>query len=159
MRRHLYYYTLVDGPPDAAAATLQGDPARWLPAPAVPLGDDTVRFGVDLSADGAVPHALARHRVIVEIGPPVTSDGRVLRSVMWRSATAPGLFPVFDGDLELAPLWGEGCQLSLMGTYRPPLSVAGRAGDVLLGHRIAEACVRRFVLDAAQRVPGATLRV
>jgi hypothetical protein len=39
-----------------------------------------------------------------------------------------------------------------MGSYRPPLSVVGEVGDKLIGHRVAEACVRRFVLDVAERL-------
>ena len=154
MRRHLYYYTLVETPPDAAYHVLQDDPDRWLPAPATGTPDG---WEVDLLAEGALPRPLAQHRVIVEVGPATGAPERLLRSVRWRSATAPGLFPVFDGDVELAPLSGGDCQLSLMGTYRPPLSVAGGAGDALLGHHVAEACVRRFVLDAAQRMSGVTL--
>lgn len=154
MRRHLYYYTLVEASPAGAYDSLQADPARWLPEPATAAGD---AWAVDLHAEGALPRPLSHHRVLVEIGPTVGESERLLRSVRWRSATAPGLFPVFDGDLELVALSGGDCQLSLMGTYRPPLSVAGGAGDALLGHHVAEACVRRFVLDAANRMAGVTL--
>ena len=154
MRRHLYFYTLVESPPAADCQMLHDDPARWLPSPATQTKQG---WEVDLHAEGALPRALARHRVIVDVGPAVGEPGRHLRSLRWRSATAPGLFPVFDGDLELVALSGGDCQLSLMGTYRPPLSVAGGAGDALLGHHVAEACVRRFVLDAAHRMAGVTL--
>lgn len=154
MRRHLYYYTLLEARPPAAYHAVQDDPAHWLPDPATPVDD---AWEVDLLAEGALPRGLANHRVIVEVGPAVGEPNRLLRSIRWRSAAAPGLFPVFDGDLELAALSGGNCQLSLMGTYRPPLSVAGGAGDALLGHHVAEACVRRFVLDAAHRMSGVTL--
>lgn len=154
MRRHVYYYTHVDTPQDAVARTVCDDPALWLPAPAR-VHDDA--WEVDLHADGALPRALADHRVRVTVGAAASGGGRALRAITWRSVTAPGLFPVFDGDLEVADLWGEGCQLSLMGTYRPPLSVAGAAGDAVLGHRVAEACIRRFVLDVAGKTAGVTL--
>ena len=154
MRRHLYFYTLVESPPEAACRLLRDDPALWLPAPAMPTQDG---WAVELHAEGALPRSLARHSVIADVGPAVGQTDRLLRSIRWRSASAPGLFPVFDGDLELVALSGGDCQLSLMGTYRPPLSVAGGAGDALLGHHVAEACVRRFVLDAAHRMAGVTL--
>ena len=154
MRRHLYYYTHVDAGPAAGSRTLGSDPALWLPAPAeAVIGGWTV----DLIAAGALPRAVARHRVVVDVGPPLRTGQRLLRTITWRSATAPGLFPVFDGDLELIGLQGELSQLSLIGTYRPPLSVAGGAGDALLGHSVAEACIRRFVLDAAERMVAVTL--
>ena len=154
MRRHLYYYTLVDTPPAAAFPAVSDNPAHWLPAPATAVEGG---WEVDLLAEGALPRPLAQHRVIVEVGPAVGESERLLRSIRWRSATAPGLFPVFNGDIELAALSGGNCQLSLMGTYRPPLSVAGGAGDALLGHHVAEASIRRFVLDAAHRMAGVTL--
>ena len=154
MRRHVYFYTLIDRDLPAASAVFTDDPTLWLPAPALPVEDG---YAVDLSAQGVVPRALAQHRVTVTLGPATEEAGRVLRPVTWRSATAPGIFPVLDGDLELVGLGGGGCHLSLMGTYRPPLSVAGTAADALLGHHVAEACVRRFVLDAANRMGAVTL--
>ena len=155
MRRHLYYYTHVEADLAAASDMLSGDPARWLPAPAETTAGG---WSVDLVATGALPRPVARHRAVVDVGPPVMTDNRMLRTITWRSATAPGVFPVFDGDLELIGLQGDLSQLSLIGTYRPPLSVAGSAADTLLGHNVAEACIRRFVLDMAERMVGVTLR-
>jgi hypothetical protein len=152
MRRHLYYYTMVDTDFENASALFGADPVRWLPLPADPTGNG---YLVELLAEGALPGPLARHDVGVEVGPSSIDGERVLRSIMWRSASAAGLFPVFDGDMELISLQTGVCQLSLMGTYRPPLSVAGSAADALLGHHVAEACVRRFVLDSAERMAAA----
>lgn len=154
MRRHLYFYTLVDAVLASAAATFAGEGACWLPAPAEAVAGG---FLVDVSAEGALPRPVARHRVVATVGAPLEESDRLLRSITWRSATAPGIFPVFDGDLELRGLQGGGCHLSLMGTYRPPLSVAGAAGDAVLGHHVAEACIRRFVLDTADRLAAVTL--
>lgn len=65
---------------------------------------------------------------------------------------APVTRPVLDCDLELTGLGERSCQLALVGTYRPPLSVVGAAADRLVGHRIAEAVVRTFVLAVADRL-------
>jgi hypothetical protein len=78
-------------------------------------------------------------------------------SISWRSALAERLLPALEAELVLAPLEGHGCQLSLLGSYRPPLSVVGAAGDRLVGQRVAEACVRRFVLAVADRLDAARL--
>jgi hypothetical protein len=43
-------------------------------------------------------------------------------------------------------------QLDLHGRYRPPLGVVGNALDALVGHRIAEASVLRFVQGVATRL-------
>ena len=155
MRRHVYYYTYVDLAPEVAIPLLRGEPSMWLPAPAEPQWPGA--WHVDLCAEGALPRSIADHRVVVELADVVGDEDRLLRPLTWRSATAPGIFPVFEGDLELVALSGGMCQLSLMGTYRPPLSVAGTAGDALLGHHVAEACVRRFVLDTAERMTAVTL--
>ncbi len=163
MPRHVYYYELLATPFGEAATALAGDPRHWLPEPAEPSGEAWL---VDLRADGALPGSLARRRGIVRVGPvperslPIddgqaTTNGQgagLLRPVRWEAADVSEVFPVLSADLELAALQGGGCQLSLMGTYRPPLSVVGEATDRLLGHRVAEATVRRFVLDVAARL-------
>ena len=154
MRRHLYFYTLI--PPSVQAAVFGVDPAAWLPTPATRTKEGYLS---ELNAEGALPRPLARHRVIVDLGAATENAGRSARTLSWRSATAPGLFPVFDGDLELTSLPGGDRQLSVMGTYRPPLAVAGAAGDALVGHAVAEACIRRFVLDVADRMEGVSLAV
>lgn len=171
MRRHVAYYTHLFGEAaDEVEARFRGDPAVWLPAPGR-LTDDG--WLVDLCAEGVLLAPLARHRAELLVSPPAISErgerrdagagtsgsgGRVVvRAVSWHSTQADRLFPVFAGELELAPLPVSGHQLSLAGVYRPPLSVVGAAADQVLGHRVAEACVRRFVLDVGDRLAAVTL--
>jgi hypothetical protein len=154
VRRHLYYYTHVDQPFEETAGRLAGDPESWLPAPATPLDGG---YEVNLHADGALPAPVAQRAVLLTLGPPTRHDFGVLTPLSWRATTADRLFPVLSGDLELVPLSGWACQLSLMATYRPPMSVVGDAGDRLMGHRVAEACVRAFILEVADRLAGVTL--
>ncbi len=156
MQRHVYYFTHLDLPTAAAAALLSGDPSGWLPAPAEPTAGG---WRVTLDADGALPATLARRDAIVTIGGPQPTVGEgLLRTLTWRAASADRWFPVLEAELELAPLHGGRSRLAFTGTYRPPLSVVGGIGETVLGHRVAEACVRRFVLDASQRL-GTTLAV
>ena len=154
MRSIVYYYTHVPAAFEQVATPLSGDPGTWLPAPAEasPSG-----WLVTLHADGAVPQPLADHPAHVRVGPTSGNAATLRRRVTWRSAVTGLLVPTLEADLELAPLNGYGCQLSLMGSYPPPLSVAGAVGDRLLGHRVAEACVRRFVLGLAERLEATTL--
>jgi hypothetical protein len=155
MRRHIYYYThLLDGNFELLEERFRGDPAAWLPAPAALCVEGWL---VDLHADGVLLPPLALQRAELQVSLPSTSGNAVVRSVSWHASRADRLFPVFAGDLELAPLPVSGWQLSLLGTYRPPLSVVGGTADRMLGHRVAEACVRRFVLDVADRLAPATL--
>jgi hypothetical protein len=155
VRRHVYYYThLLDGPTEVFEQRFRDDPTTWLPQPAELSADGWL---IDLHADGVLVPPLALQQAEVQLSPPSLSAGVLMRAVSWHATRADRLFPVFTGDLELAPLPVQGWQLSLVGTYRPPLSVVGGAADRVLGHRVAEACVRRFVLDVADRLTPATL--
>jgi hypothetical protein len=149
MGSHVYFYTHLDNPFDAAAAAIAGSPAEWLPYPAAPAGDE---WQVDLVAEGALPAPVARRRVVVRAEDPVGDETLLLRRITWRAEHADHLFPVLVADLELVPLAGAGCHLSFLGSYRAPLAAVGEVGDRLIGHRIAEACVRRFLLDVADRL-------
>lgn len=153
MRRHVYFYTYLSQPADVVSRLFAGDPGAWLPPPAEP---DDEGWRVVLHADGALPDAVAAREAWVTVGAVTPSGEGLLRRVQWRARTAERLFPVLEADLEVTPLEGRGSQLSLLGTYRPPLSVVGDAGDRMLGHRVAEASVRRFVLDIDARVAEAT---
>lgn len=157
MRRHVYFYTHLEPAYAEVARVLAGEPAQWLPQPAELTADG---WRVRLLADGALPPATVAHDAIVRLGDADEDErGGLLRAISWQSASVERLVPTLDGDLELVSLEGYGCQLSLMGSYRPPLSVIGEAGDRLFGHRVAEACVRRLVLDVAERLHAATLPV
>lgn len=151
-RRHLSWFTYLDAPAAEAIRLFDADPSVWLPAAAEACHDG---WRVQLDATGALPAALGRRDAIVRVGPTSAGADGARRGLTWRAVTLDRLFPVLDADLELVKLHGGGCQLTLMGTYRPPLSVVGGIAEGLLGHRVAEACVRRFVLDIADRLTAA----
>jgi hypothetical protein len=155
MRRHVYYYTyLLDGSSEQVEHIFRGDPGAWLPPPAELSAEGWL---VDLHADGVLVAPLALQHAEVQVGPPCATRGGLVRAMSWHATRADRLFPVFTGDLELTPLPITGWQVAMVGTYRPPLSVVGGAADRALGHRVAEACVRRFALDVADRLLPATL--
>lgn len=156
MRRHVYFYTHVDRPYLEAVGVLSGDPGVWLPEPAVGVPEG---FGVVLDAGATPLGGFARRDAVARIGSPSPApDGRsMMRGIGWRAVELDELFPVFEGDLELAALSVEVCQLSCMGSYRPPLSVVGAVGDRVGGHRVAEAVVRNFVLACAERLVRAAV--
>lgn len=158
MRRHLYFYSYLDRPYLEAAGILAGDPSSWLPGPATTDGDG---FGVILDAGTTLLNGFGRREAVARVSPasPAADHRSMLRGVSWKAADHDGLFPVFEGDLELSALSSEVCQLSMIGSYRPPLSVVGAVGDRMLGHRIAEAVVRNFVLATADRLMGANVPV
>ena len=62
----------------------------------------------------------------------------------------PRLFPLMKADLFIYPITATETQLDFKGLYEPPLGILGKAINALVGHRIAEACVHRFVSDTAE---------
>lgn len=75
-------------------------------------------------------------------------EARVI-PIVWKATGLTGMFPVLDGDLELAPLGPGRCRLTLAATYHPPFGELGRALDRALLHRVAQSTVRSFVTRLA----------
>jgi hypothetical protein len=67
----------------------------------------------------------------------------------WEAARSPRFFPLMKGELSAYALSGTETQLDFEGHYEPPMGVVGSAMDAVMGHRIAEASVHRFVSDIA----------
>jgi hypothetical protein len=70
--------------------------------------------------------------------------------VSWEAARNPQFFPLMSSVLTIYPLTGTETQLDFLGRYDPPLGVVGDAMDALVGRRIAEASVHRFIGDVAR---------
>ncbi|MHB8527329.1 MAG: hypothetical protein ACYDD2_14400 [Candidatus Acidiferrales bacterium] len=67
----------------------------------------------------------------------------------WEAATLPRLFPLMKAELSIYPLTSTETQLDFLGFYEPPLGAVGKAMNAIVGHRIAEASVHRFINDVA----------
>lgn len=68
----------------------------------------------------------------------------------WRAVTLPSLFPLMKAKLSIYPLTRTETQLDFSGFYEPPLGAVGKAVNAIVGHRIAEVSVHRFVSDVAE---------
>jgi hypothetical protein len=77
---------------------------------------------------------------------------RTVLTLEWEAAKSPRLFPFMQAELAIYPLTATETQLDLDGEYEPPLGPLGKALDKLMGHRIAEACVKRFLEDVADHL-------
>jgi len=66
----------------------------------------------------------------------------------WQPSSFQALFPVLNGDIELAPIDG-GCRLTLSASYVPPLGEFGSHLDRALLHRVAQSTVRSFLSQVA----------
>jgi hypothetical protein len=69
--------------------------------------------------------------------------------VEWEAATMPRFFPLMKGIISLYPLTSTETQLDFSGIYQPPFGTVGKTMNAIVGHRIAEASVDRFVSDVA----------
>jgi hypothetical protein len=68
----------------------------------------------------------------------------------WEAARMPRLFPLMKADLSIYPITATETQLDFNGLYEPPLGSLGKAVNAMVGHRIAEVSVHRFVSDVAR---------
>jgi hypothetical protein len=68
----------------------------------------------------------------------------------WEAARMPRLFPLMKADLSVYPITATETQLDFNGLYDPPLGPLGKVVNAMVGHRIAEVSVHRFVSDVAE---------
>ena len=67
----------------------------------------------------------------------------------WEAATMPLLFPLMKAELSIYPLTATETQLDFSGIYEPPFGAVGKVMNAVVGHRIAEVSVHRFINDVA----------
>lgn len=123
---------------------LSGQVGEWLAPIAIEAasqdGGPKVRVGA-----GAMLSKVVR----VEFGEPRTHDSTVVVPMFWEATGPTRLFPHLDADLELSSLGPGESRLGLSGRYRIPLGVVGSAVNKALLHRVAEATMRRFLVQLA----------
>ncbi len=82
-----------------------------------------------------------------------TDLSRITRMPLeWHAAASTGVFPALKAELSVYPLSATETQVELRGHYDPPMGVLGAALDAVVGHRIAEASVHRFVHSVVERL-------
>ena len=143
------YFIELPLPTDRVEQMMCESPASWIPG----LADEANARGERLLAEVGLGDRLRlTRRVVVELREPIRFPSRTVVPLRWRPATAGGLLPALDADIEVAPLAPESTQLSMSARYLPPWGALGSAVDRALLHRGAEATVKDFL----DRV-GATL--
>lgn len=155
MARHeIRTYDYVNRPYAAVRAALTEDPAA--------VFSDATRAAADRawSVAGELHVKIAGLDVSTEVfftigtvteeasGPLGGSTTRI--PVSWEAAAHPAWFPLMDGVLAVYPLTSTETQLDFLGRYEPPLGLVGGAVDAVVGHRIAEASVHRFIGNVAR---------
>lgn len=100
--------------------------------------------GIGVTTDIHISVNSAEEKLVDLAAIPVTR-----LQIEWESATAPRMFPLMRGELAVYPLTSTETQLDFFGTYEPPFGAVGKTVNAIIGHRIAEASVHRFVSDVA----------
>ncbi len=85
----------------------------------------------------------------------VDHDGAFTLPIWWEAEAHPGIFPTFDGGLEVRRAGPGRAEVHLAGSYLPPLGPAGRFADQLLGHRVVCDSVERFLAEITGRLGAA----
>jgi hypothetical protein len=100
--------------------------------------------GVGVEAEIAISVKSIEEKISDAMSTPATR-----MQLEWESATMPHLFPLMKAEISIYPLTATETQLDFLGVYEPPMGALGKAMNALVGHRIAEASVHRFVTDVA----------
>jgi hypothetical protein len=101
--------------------------------------------GVGIKADIRISVKSVEEKIPDTMSTPIT---RLL--LEWEAATRPGLFPLMKAELSIYPLTTTETQLDFWGLYEPPFGAVGKAMNAVIGHRIAEVSVHRFISDVAE---------
>lgn len=80
-----------------------------------------------------------------EMGAPVTR-----LDLQRHAAKMPSLFPLTKAGLSIYPLTATETQLDFTGVYEPSLGALGKALNAVVGHRVAEVSVHRFISDVGE---------
>ena len=105
---------------------------------------------VDLGGIGVKTDIKIALRSMEESVPdPISIPTTTLR-LDWEAVAMPRLFPLMKGELSIYPLTSSETQLDFSGIYEPPFGTVGKTINAIVGHRIAEASVHRFIADVAE---------
>jgi hypothetical protein len=83
--------------------------------------------------------------VRVTLGAPHRRGASIVVPLSWEASRSPSLFPVLDGELEVASIDVKRSRVTLSAAYAPPLGEVGRQLDKLLLHGIASSTARAFL--------------
>jgi hypothetical protein len=135
----------VDQPERLTSERLSGG-QFWLARLASATGDEMMS---QLAQLGSSDHLVARE-IRVRLGQPTTSKTGVVVALRWEDDRRPNLFPVLDGNFEVAALGPDRSRVVLYASYRPPFDQLGRALDHTLFYDVAESMIRTFLRKVAE---------
>jgi hypothetical protein len=146
--RSIRHFAYMERPFRDVRLAVAAAPQGLLAQPAASNGSDLAelrvrRAGLDLARD-----------VRISIGDVQVGIHSARLPLWWEDATRPGLFPILEATLEIAPVRAGRhamTQLGLFGRYRPPFGRLGALADGVAGHRIVVESVERFLDELVDR--------
>jgi hypothetical protein len=119
--------------------------------------DVAYREGEHLRARVGPSAGIARE-VTLDIGIAEIHAYGLVYPVQWSAAEAALLFPDLTADLILTSRGLDETELTLKGTYQPPLGTLGKLADRTVLHRIAEATVKDWMDRLSAALSAEALR-
>jgi hypothetical protein len=139
----------VASPFETLRARFSGD-GQWLAPLATVATQDGDMFQMRVGPSWAA--GLVAREVNVTLWAPRERGYALARSLTWTPNDWQFLFPLLEGDLELAPLGPDQCRISLAATYTPALGKFGAQVDRALLHHVAASTVRSFLTQMATKL-------
>jgi hypothetical protein len=139
----------VASPIESLCARFSGD-GEWLAPLATVASQDGDNFQMRVGPSWAA--GIVTREVNVTLWAPRKRGRALARSLTWTPNDWQFLFPLLDGDLELAPLDPDHCRISLAATYTPALGRFGVHVDRALLHRVAASTVRSFLTQLSSKL-------
>lgn len=159
MRRWVCVRRTVKGDPAAIRRRLTTETAGLLQ---VASGSEVTRP----AGDGTFPMTLHGpdghgHRTVdVTVGQAVDREHWLKVPVSWRAhGLTGGLFPTFEGAVELEDADSRTVTVAVVGTYHPPASVVGAAIDAMGMSRVAEEAITHLAIGLAKALGDDTTPV
>ncbi len=151
--REIRSYDYVNHPYDRVRDTLKQNAVAVFQSATKAAASRAESVAAELHVDFAGVGVKADIKILVngveeKIGDSPSSASTTL-FLEWEAATLPRLFPLMRGELSVYPLTSTETQLDFSGIYQPPFGAVGKTMNAIVGHRIAEVSVHRFVGDVA----------
>lgn len=137
----------VELPAQTVAARLRAG-SSWLTRHAEACDEEDLRIRLGPGDPGR--RGWLGKTVAVHLGEPAGDGEGLVLPLVWEATGPLGLFPRFEGRLQLAALDPERSELTLSGNYRPPLGRAGQILDEALLTRMARTALRSFLRRIAR---------
>jgi carbon monoxide dehydrogenase subunit G len=145
----VYYFTYIGRPYEALAPALSNGASQWLPG----MVQSVYEAGEALRATVTVGNGIPLSKdVLVRVAQSQPGADHVVVPIRVTAAGPSSLFPRLEADVELAAVGADLSQLTLRGSYKPPLGAVGALIDRALLHRVAEAAVKDLVDQIARRL-------